>query len=270
MALALLGALMAVWSAPTIAQDRGFPRAVIDLTGAAITIQTYPRTVAVIGSDPALAQVVPDRRVISPAADPAALDWNGVGLLVSLDLYAAAYPALLDSARAAGVPVFQTIPVTSLSGWRETVLRLGQATGREDRAAALVVRLDGRLAWIRALTRGETPARVLILTPEGYTFGQNTLINDLIAAAGGINVAAEYADFRQIDDAAIRALAPDVILLAPTWESAAAFAATPAYADLPAVRRGRVFRLPFSPTQPADPAAAALILAIWLHVEPFS
>ena len=61
--------------------------------------------------------------------------------------------------------------------------------------------------------------RVLVLTPEGYTFGQNTLLTDLIAQAGGINAAAEagYADYRQIDDQTILSLAPDVVLLTPAW-----------------------------------------------------
>ncbi len=163
------------------------------------------------------------------------------------------------------MPVFQTAPAHSLAGWRDAVTWLGAATGSDPRAAAWIAQLDRRIAFIHTRVSDQPSARVLILTPEGYTFGQDTLISALIDAAGGINAAAEYHDFRQIDDSAIRALAPDVILLTPAWASLDLFVGSPAYADLPAVRGQRVYQLPFSPTHPPDPAAAVLVLAIFLH-----
>ncbi len=108
---------------------------------------------------------------------------------------------------------------------------------------------------------------MLILTPEGYTFGQGTLVTSLIEAVGGINAAAQggYDDYRQISDDAVRVLAPDVILLSAAWGDTAAFTGNPVNAGLAAVQRGRIYLLPFSPTFPRDPAAAALALAIALH-----
>ncbi|GIV81926.1 MAG: hypothetical protein KatS3mg051_1280 [Anaerolineae bacterium] len=99
-----------------------------------------------------------------------------------------------------------------------------------------------------------------MLTPERYTFGQGTLISDLIAAAGGINVAAAagYGDIRQLTEAEIRALAPQVVLLTPAWTPQDRVSA-PAWPGV------RLIALPFSPTQPADPAAALLALALALH-----
>ncbi|NWG75932.1 MAG: ABC transporter substrate-binding protein, partial [Rubrivivax sp.] len=141
---------------------------------------------------------------------------------------------------------------------------------REDRASAAIRCLDVHLAIIQALVQGQTPVRALVLTPEVYTFGRGTFITDLLNAAGGINTAAEsgFDDFRQVDDAAIRALAPDVILLSPAWSAGgrAAFLANPAYTAVPAVRAGRVLCLPFRPTLPRDPGAAVVALAILLHV----
>jgi ABC-type Fe3+-hydroxamate transport system substrate-binding protein len=259
-------------AAPTCAQSGDFPRTVIDATGTSVTIPARPSTVAVIGTDPALEQVVSssDLRQIDPTTAPAEIIWTGIGLLVVPDLYAAAYPALVASAQAAGVPVFQTTLVTGLPVWRASIERFGRATGREDHASAVLRWLDLRLKIVHAAVRGQAPVRALVLTPEGYTFGQGTLITDLLGAAGGINAAAKagFDDFRQVDDAAIRALAPDVILLSPTWSDAghAAVLSNPAYAGIPAVRAGRVFRLPFRPTLPRDPGAAVIALAILLHV----
>jgi iron complex transport system substrate-binding protein len=269
--IALIFVLARLATAPAGAQSGGFPRIVVDATGTPVTIPARPAVVVVVGTDPALEQVIPPSglRQMDLTTTPAAISWAETGLLVIPDLYAAAYPALIAAARAAGVPIFQTTPITSLSGWRASIERFGKATGREGHASAALWCLDLRLKAVGVLVQGQAPVRALVLTPEGYTFGRGTLVTDLLDAAGGINVAAEagFDDFRQVDDTAIRALAPDVILLSLTWsaEGRAAFLANPAYADIPAVQAGRVFRLLFRPTLPRDPGAAVVALAILLH-----
>ncbi len=249
----------------------GFPRHIPDATGQIVTIPARPVVVAVLGRNPAAEVVIAaaDRRMIDPVRDDPALGWDGTGLLLIPAPYAAVYPAWRAAAGSAGVPVLQTAPVTSLDGWQAAIRQIGRAAGRDDRAAAVLCRLRWQRAAARAivhLTGENGPLPVLVLTPEGYTFGRGTLIDDLIVAAGGINVAAGYDDFRQIDDSTIRTLAPRVILLSPAWsdEARAAFVANPAYASVPAVQTGRVHRLPFSPTQPPDPGAALIVLALLL------
>ena len=243
------------------AQADPFPRTVTDAAGRTLTIPARPETVAVVGDDPALAQVVEGETLRAlPVPPPDAPPWDGIGLLVIPDLYATAYPALVLSAEAAGVPVFVTAPLASLDAYRERVTALGRATGRDMRAAALLTRLERRMSALDAALDGRPLTRALVLTPERYTFGRGTLVGDLIAAAGGVNIAAEagYDDIRQMDEAAIRALAPDVILLAPGW-AAGEIAALQEHSG------ARIVPLPFRPTQPDDPAAAMLALALALH-----
>jgi ABC-type Fe3+-hydroxamate transport system substrate-binding protein len=252
-----------LWTAPAAAQAPDFPRTVIDATGAAVTIPARPALIATTRADPMLARLLPPEAIRSILPTGAA--WSGVDLLVISTADAAVYPALIASAQAAGVPIFQTAPARSLDGWRDAVMQLGMATGRDDRAAAWIALLDRRIAFIRARVNDQTPPRVLVLTPEGYTFGRETLISDLIDAAGGINAAADYHDFRQIDDSAIRASAPDVILLTAAWDSVDLFAGNPVYGDLPAVQNHRVYQLPFSATYPPNPVGAVLMLAMVLH-----
>lgn len=260
-AIALSLALLAASVPLARAQADPFPRTVTDAAGHTLTIPVRPALVAVVGDDPALAQVVEGEalRALS-VPPPGAPPWDGIGLLVIPDLYATAYPALVASAEAAGVPVFVTTPLASLDAYRERVTALGRATGRDARATALLTRLGRRMSALGAALEGHPAARALVLTPERYTFGRGTLVGDLIAAAGGVNVAAEagYDDIRQMDEAAIRALAPDVILLAPGWTAG----------EIAALRDhsgARIVPLPFRPTQPDDPAAAMLALALALH-----
>jgi len=243
------------------AQADPFPRTVTDAAGRTLTIPARPETVAVVGDDPALAQVVEGETLRAlPVPPPDAPPWDGIGLLVIPDLYATAYPALVLSAEAAGVPVFVTTPLASLDAYRERVTALGRATGRDMRAAALLTRLERRMSALDAALDGRPLTRALVLTPERYTFGRGTLVGDLIAATGGVNIAAEagYDDIRQMDETAIRALAPDVILLAPGW-TAGEIAALQEHSG------ARIVPLPFRPTQPDDPAAAMLALALALH-----
>src|SRR5690606_38970245 len=101
------------------------------------------------------------------------------------------------------------------------------------------------------------------------TFWRDTLIGDLLNSVAARNVESEagFEDYRQIDTATIRDLAPYSILLSPAWtsEQIAQFRPDPALSTVPAIERGQFFRLPFSPTLPDDPAAAAFALALLLH-----
>ncbi|MEB2289363.1 MAG: ABC transporter substrate-binding protein [Anaerolineae bacterium] len=260
-AATLILTLLAASAPLARAQADPFPRTVSDAAGRTLTVSARPETVAVVGDDPALAQVVEGAALRAlPVPPPDAPAWDGIGLLVVPDLYATAYPALIVSAEAAGVPVFVTTPLASLDAYRQRVTALGRATGRDGRAAALRTRLERRTSALDAALEGRPRVRALVLTPERYTFGQGTLISDLIAAAGGVNVAAEagYDDIRQMDEAAIRALAPDAILLAPGWAAGGIVA-------LREESGARIVPLPFRPTQPDDPAAALLALALALH-----
>ena len=259
---------------PARAQDPTpdpFPRRVTDHTGATVVIPQRPQQVAVVGQVPPLQTLLAPREIITLGADmPAASPtWDEIGLLVVPEASAALHADRVAAARAAAIPVFQTGPVTSLEDWTAALASLGRATGRDDRAAAALARLDRRLDAVAGLVRERAPVRALVLTPEGYTFGQDTLISDLIARAGGINAAAQagFDDYRQIDDVTIYELAPDVILLTPAWsaEEADDFANSRAYDGVPAHISGRVVRLPFSPTLVPDPAAAVVALALVFH-----
>ncbi len=260
-AAALILALLTLIVTPARAQGDPFPRTVVDDTGQAVTVPARPTTVVTVGETPALAQIVEAEALRPlPVPPPDALAWEGVGLLVIPHLHAIAYPALVKSAQDAGVSVFTTALLPSLEAYRAHITALGRATGRDERAAAALGRLDRRIAALQTRLKGVGPVRVLVLTPERYTFGQGTLISDLIAAAGGVNVAAGagYGDIRQLTDADIRALAPQVILLTPAWAQQTEVA-------LPALKGARLLPLPFGPTQPPDPAAALLALALALH-----
>ena len=98
----------------------------------------------------------------------------------------------------------------------ESIIRLGDLTGTGDRAAALVAEMEAAFAEAAAATE-ELPAedrpKVLMLLDLDslYVAGTGTLENELIKAAGGVNIV-ETAGYPQISEEAIIAGNPDIIL----------------------------------------------------------
>lgn len=92
------------------------------------------------------------------------------------------------------------------------------------------------------------PPSVFVITPEQYSFGGGTLLEELIEAAGGVNAAHDLRDYSQIADTQIQEMAPDVILFSSTWtpEQIQIWTSSPAYADVPAIKNGRYYQLDFS------------------------
>ena len=87
--------------------------------------------------------------------------------------------------------------------------------------------------------------RVLVLTPEYYTFGGDTSVENLILAAGGQNAATERPAYSQLSDAELIVLNPDVIIFTDDWHSddIARLQQIAAYQAISAIKNARVYHL---------------------------
>ena len=129
------------------------------------------------------------------------------------------------------------------------IRRLGEATGRADRAAALVAALEERLAVVRRAVAGRPRPRVLALEWLDPPFAGGHWVPEMIAAAGGLDALGTAPGERSARLAwdAVRAAGAEVIVAMPcgydeagSRQQVAAIADHPAWRDLPAVRAGRV------------------------------
>ena len=98
----------------------------------------------------------------------------------------------------------------------ESIIRLGDLTGSEERAAALVAEMEAAFAEAAAATAElpaeDRPKMLMLLDLDSlYVAGTGTLENELIEAAGGVNIV-ETAGYPQISEEAIIAGNPDIIL----------------------------------------------------------
>ncbi|CAB3738667.1 corrinoid ABC transporter substrate-binding protein [Achromobacter denitrificans] len=158
---------------------------------------------------------------------------------------------LIAPLRNAGLPVAALVYGTE-DRTREWIRLIGLSLGQEARAQAQLQWRDRVRAGIRAVTdglpAGERPG-VLYLSryaPQLRAAGGNTSFDDDIALAGGRNVSASIASGQAVNMEQIMAWAPDVILLnnfEPGLTPDTLYG-DPLFADIPAVRDRRVYKVP--------------------------
>jgi ABC-type Fe3+-hydroxamate transport system substrate-binding protein len=150
----------------------------------------------------------------------------------------------VETLRAWGIPVWVTYPRTVAQGLA-MIRELGELTGTGDRAQALLAELEPLHARVREATARRRPVRVFypIWREPWMTIGPDTYVHDLLAVCGAANVfgdaTARYPTIT-LDEMAARR--PDVIVLPdePFRFRRAHLADLAPYADVPAVRAGRV------------------------------
>jgi iron complex transport system substrate-binding protein len=126
---------------------------------------------------------------------------------------------------AAGVPSVRLSHFARLSDIEANIELLGRAVGADEAAGRLIASMRARIERVQALPRITPPPRVLLL--DGlFTYGKDTLFDECVRLAGGINVAAE-AGFEGAGvlgfERAIT-LAPDVIVVTTGARAPQAFA----------------------------------------------
>jgi iron complex transport system substrate-binding protein len=148
---------------------------------------------------------------------------------------------LLESS---GLRAHRMTGLSSLPGIRQAILDLGRTVGEPKAAEGLIRRFDTRLSEIRRRLDGTPRPRVLYWS-NPFTAGGATAIGALIECGGGANVGRELGltGIQPLGAERAFASAPDVILLG-LKEDEPALRAHPLLGTLPAVREGRIVRVP--------------------------
>lgn len=252
--------------------EAGFPRVVVDDLGREVTIDVPPERIAsvTLASDEILLELVGPERLLGVthfAADAAisniADELDGIELtdlsgdpeyLITLEadlVVLSGYnnPAALDQLVDASVPLLVLEDFHSIEDIYANIRLLGEATGTEKRAAAMIHEMASALKAIQKRVSGREPVRVLYYEPGGITYGADSTVDEIITLAGGTNVVAEagLGAYPLIDAEFILMADPDVILLGGWFEGdldpATSFKRDPAFGTLRAVQEGRVFAI---------------------------
>lgn len=252
-------------SEPSVAPASSFPVAVVDGVGSSVTLETEPQRIVSLapGHTETLYALGLGDRVVGVTAycnyppeaaeKPKVGDFSGVSLesVVGLDadLVLAStlqmgdvVPALQEH----GIVVVVATPATVMEVL-ETIDLIGQLTGRQEAAQALTADMQGRIDAVQQAVQGAPPPRVFWeLGAELYTVGPGSFVDDLITMAGGENVAADSdSPWPQLSVEAIVLKDPEVIVLADHnyGETAEMLKERPGWAEIDAVRKGRVIEI---------------------------
>jgi iron complex transport system substrate-binding protein len=181
----------------------------------------------------------------------------------------------MDVLEAAKVPLVLVPETFSEQGLIEKIRLVGHAMGADKRAECLTAAVTDDLTQLRELRAKVTkPVRVMfvmsLLNGRAMAAGQKTAANEIIALAGGINAIDGYDGYKIINDEAIIAAKPDVVLSiqrgkdsvdAETVYVHPAFALTPVAANKAFISMEGLYLLGFGPRT----AAAARDLSIKLY-----
>jgi iron complex transport system substrate-binding protein len=125
-------------------------------------------------------------------------------------------PNVTDRLRQLGLPVIQ-LKADHLEDVYHNIEVLGRITNRQEEAERLLQ--DMRMA-VRDVTekvqhlREEEKKKVYVEISPGWTVGGGTYLDELLAIAGGINVAGDLDGWNMINEEVVIAADPDVILYA--------------------------------------------------------
>jgi iron complex transport system substrate-binding protein len=262
--LAVTAAVAGVCAAPTPAAPSLFPITIRDAAGRDVVILRAPRRIVSLA--PSVTEILfaldLDPQIVGvsdaddyPPARVAAKPRVG-GVVINVERVVALRPDLVigmrslqrdQLARLAAARL--TVLVVDAVSADETVAQirlLGRATGRERQAVALAARLAQDLEAVRRTVRRSVYVEVwnepLIAAARG------TLVDDLVARAGGDNIFADLQGYPQVSAEAVVARNPQVIfVLYPVRGSLSGMIAErPAWDGIAAVRARRVEALPAS------------------------
>ena len=173
-----------------------------------------------------------------------------------------------------GIPVLVVEPKT-LTEVLDRILLVGQVTGEETKARALVQQLRARMDRVTDRIKGVARPRVFFeISPELYTAGPGSFIDDMITHAGGSNIAADTTKpWPQINQESVVVKDPEVILLgnAVGAEAVKRVRARSGWQGIAAVKSGRILAIDADLTHRPGPRIFGGLEAIAraLHPERF-
>jgi iron complex transport system substrate-binding protein len=181
----------------------------------------------------------------------------------------------MDVLEAAKVPLVLVPETFSEQGLLDKIKLVGHAMGADARAACLTAAVSSDLTQLRELRAKVTkPVRVMfvmsLLNGRAMVAGHKTAADEIITLSGGVNAIDSYDGYKMINDEAIVAAKPDVVLSiqrsrdsleADAVYAHPAFAMTPVAANKAFISMEGLYLLGFGPRT----AAAARDLSIKLY-----
>lgn len=273
-----------------------FPRTVTDGLGQELLLQTPPQRIFSTGlaMDNLLLSIVDPTRVVAVtrfATDPAMGSYVADKVtpqMILVDALSPEYviaanpdivlvaswndPDAVEQIRRLGYPVYTFTAFDTINDALDNLRRVGQISGEEDSAEALINGFNDQYSAISNATAHREAPKVLYFNSWSSTVGTGTVIDDIIRYAGGRNVVSEagIAGWPQIDYEFVLESNPDVIITDSGSDFAQALLNDPLLVTVNAVRDGRVYHIDHTGALDHHLILAVSQLAELLHPEAFA
>jgi iron complex transport system substrate-binding protein len=280
---------------PAVPPLTPFPRTLTDALGNTLTMAAPPQRIVsqTLGTDEILFAICPSSRIVGlstlardevysnvlqEARASAALPSTGPEQVLRLKpdlIFVASYSRaeVVEMLRVSHAPIFRFANFDRIDDMKTNIRIIGRAIGEDAAAERLIADMDRRLAALAAhVPQGPRP-RVMSYAADGYTAGGNTLFDDAIRAAGGVNAAAEHGvcGFARVSAEQVLQWNPDVIVSGarPGQDQVVrdSLLRNAAVAATRAAREGRIVTMPARQFEAASQyvvnAAETLSAALW-------
>ncbi|MFC1628101.1 ABC transporter substrate-binding protein [Gemmatimonadota bacterium] len=174
-------------------------------------------------------------------------------LSLEVDLFATAWSeagsAVHDRLRELGVEVL-ALRLDTFDGTLESIVSLGEVTGREAAATDLVAGIRERMERVHSMVEGLQPRRVMVVvgTDPLYIAGPGSHLEAMVVAAGGMNIFPDVlGSYQMVSLESAIERQPEVIIDVsdnrPDAIRGVQGGSWARWAFLPAVRQGRVYHV---------------------------
>jgi iron complex transport system substrate-binding protein len=158
----------------------------------------------------------------------------------------------------AGIPIIVVDEEDSFDGAYACIEIVGKVLGADEKAAEVVADMTARIEVVKTKVSGAVKKTVYYVMGYGeygdYTAAKGTFISEMIAAAGGINVADDTEGWTYSVEKLVEHN-PDLLLLS-MWAPADGLKEATGYKDLTAVKEGRLVTLDDDTLQRLGPRLA--------------
>ncbi|EAD5566621.1 ABC transporter substrate-binding protein [Listeria monocytogenes] len=150
-----------------------------------------------------------------------------------------AYQLLKD----AGINVFVVPDATDLKVAEKSIITVGKLTGKEKEAKEVTDSMEEQKVAIEKKAKElKTSPKVWIeISPDLYTAGKGTFMNEMLELAGGTNVVTE-SGFIPYNEEKVVELQPDIILSVYP-DAKATIQKRAAWKDIPAVKNDKIYEM---------------------------
>lgn len=291
-----LGGMLALGVAVILAAPAAAQTTVTDATGRSVTFRDTSRIVSIGGAVTEIlyalghgkdivgvdttslypAQAMKEKPNVGYMRQLSAEGVLGLNPSVVIAIAGAGPKETMNVLEAAKVPLVVIPDTYTEAGIIEKINLIGKVVGATERAACLTAQVHDDIAALEKIRAGiKTPKRVLFMLSfingRVMAAGRGTAADGIIRMAGAVNVFSDHEAYKQINDEAVIAASPDVIvsiqrggpgeLTADTVFAQTALAATPAAATRAFVAMDGLYLLGFGPRT----ARAARDLAVTLY-----